>query len=357
MAHPSRCSLPLNREELIALRTAVDASLSVPPAMSASARGREEGLARLGGTLIAHDAARNSIVKQRVMDASLWPIKKKRRSGRSNWPSTPEGRMALRLHLAERKALGLPSGVGRRPSKSNGAHAPTEPWLAMLRLKRAVAAATNVDPAALSSPRATISMIAPQGRVRLPAAQHARRCIRVDVALRDCRALQLEPPSARKASSTMRAGAALVLDARERPFLPQGDWRRTIQFDVVSPNGSAMSDEGPPSIAAPAEPGDAGAFSPSMQPFSAPPSGGCSGGEAGASSGSCNRLPSAIAKQPMSPGGEKKGKQVTFSDVERQVPIMMELGVKDEDTARRALVQARGDIDAAVAYYLMQCDA
>ena len=315
MARAARCNLSLDDNQLRALLTAVDASLNVPTAMSATPRGRHECLARIGGTLVACDASQSSIVKQRVLDAPQGPIKKKRRSGKSNWPSAPAERMALQDRLAERKALGLRPGVGRR--RPNDAHASTELRLALLHLARAVAAAAAVDPAALSQPRATIAMIAPQGKLHWTAAKGTQQCIGVEVALHSCGALQLEPQprsAAKSSSNAMWPGTALIFDSRRgRLHLPRGDWRRTIVFEV-----QMTSEQTPP------PPTAASSSSPATPPRPCQASGGdavgggsaagdAAAGGSAAGSGS-RRLKSAIAKHT----GDKRpnGKHVMFSDVD-----------------------------------------
>ena len=106
--HPRRHRLGLSDEQLAVLRQAVDASLRVPGAMTvARHHGRRRALKQLQGrTKLVKRGSRDSVLKLRAMGEHAF--KKKRPSGPSNWPRTPEERLRVKARTEERKAAGLP---------------------------------------------------------------------------------------------------------------------------------------------------------------------------------------------------------------------------------------------------------
>jgi hypothetical protein len=102
--------LQLSADQLDALRGATDALLNVPAATTTAKEfGRTAALGALHGRAVMEAKLANhagSVAKARHL-----PLKRRRRSGRSNWPSSKEGRSLLRTRTAERRAAGLSSTV------------------------------------------------------------------------------------------------------------------------------------------------------------------------------------------------------------------------------------------------------
>ena len=240
-----RHQLPLSEDDLRALRTAVDASLNVPAAKAAEqAAGRASAVELLRGepTLqAALRATQGGVAKRRTIELAP-PARKKRRSGRSNWPRTAEERLKLKLRCEERKALGLPprraaEEVGRTADGDDAYRPTVQETLALWKLVAHVAERAGVAPTALSPPRALVTMIpeesAPQ-RMR-----RERGCMGVSVAVHEnAAAMQFLADEGGDGSNNsistvpMEAGEGLVYDKRRDHRHASGDWRRSIVFDV-----------------------------------------------------------------------------------------------------------------------------
>ena len=242
-----RHQLPLSEDDLRALRTAVDASLNVPAAKAAEqAAGRDAAVELLHGESIlqaALRATRGGVAKRRTIELAP-PARKKRRSGRSNWPRTAEARLNLKLRCEERKALGLPSRRAEEVSRTtdgDDAYRPTvQETLALWKLVAHVAERAGVSPTALSPPHALVTMIpeesAPQrmrrerGRVGVSVAVHQ------NAAAMQFLAGEGGGDGSKNSISTvpMEACEGLVYDKRREHRHASGDWRRSIVFDLLS---------------------------------------------------------------------------------------------------------------------------
>ena len=238
VAGPRRYRLGLSDERLALLRQAVDASLNVPAAMAVAERvGRRRALEHLeGDTKIMKRGSRDSVLKRRAMGEHA--IKKKSRSGRSNWPRTLEERLRVKARTEERKALGLPPWKQGDQERA-GLAFPTEPKrydpssrqsAALHELAAAVATTVGVAPKTLSLPHAVVSMIADdESDLRRVASSRPRE--RVRLALFD-NTTGIQFAADRVSTPVLRAGEILVYDRRQAHREPRGDWRRVIDFDL-----------------------------------------------------------------------------------------------------------------------------
>jgi hypothetical protein len=214
--------LQLSADQLDALRGATDALLNVPAATTTAKEfGRTAALGALHGRAVMEAKLANhagSVAKARHL-----PLKRRRRSGRSNWPSSKEGRSLLRTRTAERRAAGLSSTV---VTSSAAAALSDRERDAVRALRDQVAQRLGVQSGELSAPTATVEMVAcdslctPEGG----------KGLRVEVALHTkTRAPEFDDARV-KMPKTLAAGEAVVYASTQRSRRRQGDWRRTIAF-------------------------------------------------------------------------------------------------------------------------------
>ena len=234
MQKPRRLSLSLTHSELDALRSATDLLLNVPAAEATEQTfGRESALKALRGRRVlcealAHDAER-SVAKARTISDVL-PLRKKRRSGRSNWPSSASERQRIRTRTLERRAAGLlpPSSVANKSTdEPMGALLSPEQREAVCTVASQVALSLGVPIDCVSPPDATVQMLASDSIWW----EEQRGGVRVEVSLHD----GTKPPefqSSARGGKPLDASEAIAFDQRIKCRRPKGDWRRALVMTV-----------------------------------------------------------------------------------------------------------------------------
>ena len=180
----------------------------------------------------------DNVVKRRSIDiARVSPsVKKKRPSGRSNWPTTPEGRVRLKARCAERKTLGLErwqtdrTGLGRVPAAPNEYYVPSDSERGEL-LALASELSMRIG-SAVVKPAARVAMVidGPPGWTK------RSRCggRHVEVALFDNTPAPLLGNVEGAAAPALLAGEAIVFSRGLPRHEQAGDWRRTLTFEACA---------------------------------------------------------------------------------------------------------------------------
>ena len=236
MREPRRYQLTLSETQLGVLRGCVDFTLRVDVAKRIEQRkGRQVAIRSLGGKPVTPTVeSSESVVNRRPIDIYRVPAPvKKRRSGRSNWPTTLEGRMRLKARCAERKELGLERWMTDRTGLGRVAAAPNEyvPSASEKEALHALASQlTTRIGSAVVDPAARIAMVTegPPGWT-----QSSRRGgRRVEVALHNDTAPPLFGNVGGAAMPALLAGEAIIFPRGLTRHEPAGDWRRTLTFEI-----------------------------------------------------------------------------------------------------------------------------
>ena len=235
MQKPRRLSLSLTHSELDALRLATDLLLNVPAAEATEQTfGREPALKALRGRRVlckalAHDAGRSVAKAMTISD--VLPPKQKRRSGRSNWPSSASERQRIRARTLERRAAGLPPPplLANKTTDAPPMEALLSPEQreAVSKVASQVALSLGVPIDSVSPPDATVQMLATDSIWW----HEQRGGVRVEVALHD----GTKPPefqSSARGSMPLAASEAIAFDQRIKCRRPKGDWRRALVMTV-----------------------------------------------------------------------------------------------------------------------------
>ena len=217
----------LGAKEIKTLRALVDGQLNVPAAEAvAQSIGRESAVQKLLGETLFHSRNGTNVIK--ASNLRLPPVAPKRKkSGKSNWPSPPAERAKVLARCAERKAMGEPKRVGV-----------AEAYEAINRLRKAVENALSVELESVP-PRAVVKMIDTAGGGALLKSKPGRKVVRVAihedtplVAL-----LSADDDPARVANNRLmkpgprhRSFHAATCRLRSRV----GDFKRTIDFYIGS---------------------------------------------------------------------------------------------------------------------------
>ena len=212
----------LDAKDIKTLRALVDGQLNVPAAEAvAQSIGREHALEQLQGETLFHSKNGANMIK--ACDLQLPPAAPKRRkSGKSNWPSTPSARAQLDSRCAKRKALGEPKRVGV-----------AEAYEAVHRLREAVAKALSVELEA-APPRAVVKMIdAARGGTLLKSKPPGRKVVRVAIHVGTPLVALLsadDDPALLDKDRLMKPGTAQLVSRRHVRYEAAGDFKRTIDF-------------------------------------------------------------------------------------------------------------------------------
>ena len=273
-----RHTLNVGAEDLTVAATAIDSALNVSSARAAAAVGRrKDGMCMLHGTNVLADTIegkRGSVVQKRSISLDAVPLpesdaastvvsvaKRKRPSGPSNWPDTPERRRQMELRkaeLARLRELELREVARREATASSGAAAlglaalfsdqyvPTEEeHRALTSLREAVADAMGVTPEELETPQACCTCVRDRNPRRLEAYEEAHTGKGASIAVDGSTACV--EFSVAEAPPPLQAGEAIIypLGAPQRP--PVGEWVVTLQFrtkaraDAATPTTTARS--------------------------------------------------------------------------------------------------------------------
>lgn len=213
-----RCiQLTLDPENLDALREAADRRLNVSAAIEvAYSDGRDAALKLLTGKRTMEEKLCNdphSLAKERSLS-----MKRKQRSGKSNWPTRKEDREKLKARCMARRAKGLPSAVVS-PSEVLS----QDQRDAVRDLAQQVARSLGVPSSALSAPKATVEMVAADSNF----SSEATHDVRVEVALHD----NTSPPQFDQGTvRRLQSAEAIVYPLARATQRLKGDFRRTISF-------------------------------------------------------------------------------------------------------------------------------
>ena len=224
-----RHRLRLSPQQLSTLQRIVDAALNVPNAQASAdaGLGRAAAIGALRGRRMMRAVVdADSAVKALPLDG---PPKKKRRSGRSNWPHTQLGRAILAQRLSERQVLLRATGQLELHHPQTAA-ANEEEKSALRALRGEVAAVLGMDAGALPHPDATVYMLArPTRWVRQPRNRHR---LRVSVALHE-----QPPPEVEGVASlaSLAPADAIVYATSQRHRERSGDFRRRVTFTLATP--------------------------------------------------------------------------------------------------------------------------
>ena len=215
----------LSAKDIKTLRALVDGQLNVPVAEAvAQSIGRESAVQKLLGETLFHSRNGTNVIK--ASNLRLPPdAPKRKKSGKSNWPSPPAERAKVLARCAERKAMGEPKRVGV-----------AEAYEAIHRLREAVENALSVELESVP-PRAVVKMIDSAGGGALLKSKPGRKVVRVAihedtplVAL-----LSADGDPARVANKRlMKPGTAQVVPRRHVRYEAVGDFKRTIDFFIGS---------------------------------------------------------------------------------------------------------------------------
>ena len=256
-----RHTLDVSAEELSIAAGAIDSALDVSIAKAAAVAGsRKHALTMLQGTNVIADTTegkRGSVVQKRSISLDAVPLpesdaastvvssaKRKRPSGPSNWPDTPERRRQMELRkaeLARLRELELREVAQREGTASSGAAAlglaalfsdqyvPTEEeHRALTSLREAVAERMGVTPEDLAVPQACCTCVRDRAPRRLAAYEEASAGMGASIAVEGNTACV--EFSTTEATPPLHAGEAIVypLGAPQRP--PVGEFVITLQF-------------------------------------------------------------------------------------------------------------------------------
>lgn len=251
-----RVSFSLQSSTLETLRDTLDRACNITPARIAqemmTSGSRKAAIETLRGEPVNSHVAKDGDV---ILDRTLRPtghgitptIKKKRRSGRSNWPNTKEGRarvdqrtLEIRAHPGgATKNLLQTTGEGSYRTTNDKNALDTDYILnatesaAMQALTTQVATRLGVPAHTLANPLATIAMCASgtptyQG----PQGDAPHRIVRVVLDS------DTQPPLKFKAGALasrapLRAGEALIFDSSVAHTFRRADWQSALAFRVL----------------------------------------------------------------------------------------------------------------------------
>ena len=225
---PRRHRLAFDERELRWLREAVDSSLCIPEALSkVPFEGRETALDAIKGTVLVSQTGprpngmSKSVVKQRPLNA--------KRSQRSNWPSKKKDRDRVKRRTEERRRLGLQSTVVR-PDR-DAFHPPDDVRSALRKAIKLISEKTGIEAGDLQ-PRAVVSCV--QGEI--PPRRHQGRRIRLSI--HEDTALISFVNDGEETIVPLAKGEALSFDCAIPHREKEGDWQRTLDFEVVSARAS-----------------------------------------------------------------------------------------------------------------------
>ena len=241
MRGPRRYQLSVSAKQLEVLQGTVDRALDVTRAkQKAQTEGRWAAMSSLKGTGILSTVSPNSIIKRRPIDMRVPHLVKKRPSGRSNWPKSPEEWAQLAARTAERKRMGLSrwmtdrTGLGQMSTSS----APQDdPYVPSDSEREAFVALTSELSMRIGAdvlkPTAQAAMVADDAGSDWVKARHGGR--RVEVAFESgttapqfsTRGGELLAPL-----PALAVGEVLVFDRAQMYRQQAGDWRMTVTFET-----------------------------------------------------------------------------------------------------------------------------
>lgn len=224
-------TLALSSEEVSALHRLVDESLHIPQARALEKEvggNKEQVLSVLTGKSVMRDRQTPGNIVKRI---NLGIKKKTHRA--CQWPKLSEDRAKVNARTAERRAKGLlsPFASGRL-SKDGQAYLPSLKEQKLLNtLREKVSQQLELEPAALSVPKAVVSCIEDGGDLARPLHRQTGVCVQVSIS-HGCDRVEVVQPTGVGAPSggSMRGGEALAFDASVGYRMPVGHLRSNLFF-------------------------------------------------------------------------------------------------------------------------------
>ena len=206
-------TLQLSAEDLSTLRRVVDDSLNVTQARTAlKAEGRKEALQQLKGEVVMRDKLAPSDIVKRMNIGN-----KKKRTRPCQWPSRPEDRARVNNRTKERRAQNLPSPFASgRISNDGDVYFPSFKEQKLLNtLRTNISEALALDPAALSVPKAVVSVVG----TNMPRSLHRQTGMCIQLSINQCDKVDV---SGETPASNMPSGEAFAFDTSVGYRMPAG---------------------------------------------------------------------------------------------------------------------------------------